>query len=58
VLRASVAREDVIALFTERLETEIVTLPEHVTIKAVDDVHDKPAAPPASHVDHVEIEGA
>jgi hypothetical protein len=38
VLRASVAREDVIALFVERLEMEIVALPENVTVEVVENV--------------------
>ena len=36
VVHATVAREDVIALFVERLEMEIVALPERVTVDAVE----------------------
>ena len=55
VLRGSVAREDVIALFVERLEIEIVALPEDVRVDAVEDVTDEPVPPPRSDV---EIEAA
>ena len=53
VLRASVARDDVIALFVERLESEILAFPEHVSIDAVEDVSEEPIPPP-SRVDEIE----
>ena len=45
VVRASVAREDVIALFVERLESEILALPD-VAVEAVEDVSGETPAPP------------
>jgi predicted PurR-regulated permease PerM len=44
---ASVAREDIIALFVERLEAEILAFPEHVSVEAVEDVSHEP--PPDRH---------
>jgi hypothetical protein len=51
VLRASVARGDVLALFVERLESEILALPEHVTVEAVESVADEPPRAPGEHVE-------
>jgi hypothetical protein len=41
VIQGTVAREDVIALFVERLEMEIVAVPECVTVESVEDVGDE-----------------
>lgn len=57
VLRGSVARGDVIALFVERLEMEVVALPENVTVEAIEDVAGE-RAPSRRGTSHAEIEPA
>ena len=42
----------------ERLETEILALPEHVGVDAVEDVSDEAPPTPAEVEHHVEIEPA
>ena len=48
VLRGTVARDGVIALFVEQLETEILAFPENVTVEAAEDVSDERPAPPST----------
>jgi hypothetical protein len=58
VMRGAVAREDVIAIFVERLETELLALPEHVAVEAVEDVSCEQPTSAAEWQHHVEIEPA
>lgn len=52
VVGATVAREDVIAPFVERVEVEIIALPEKVAFDSVEDVSSEALPPPTATERH------